>query len=76
MKKRYQFRCWHCERKYSFLCEVSETLKVIVVCPYCESEAVVDFSPYKRPIEIYKGDVPNALEVLDLPDILPTQKPM
>lgn len=75
MKKRYKLHCWNCDRNYTFLLEVSETLKAFAACPYCGAEAVVDFSPFKRPVEIYKGDVPTALEGLDLPDILPTQKP-
>jgi len=76
MKKRYPLHCWNCERKYSFLCEVSDELKAFAVCPYCDAEAVVDFNPYRKPtIEVFKGVLPAVLESLDLPDILPTQKP-
>jgi len=75
MKKRYQLHCWNCDREYSYLCELSDTLKATTYCPYCDAEAVVDFSPFKRPIELFKGTSPAALESLDLPDVLPTQKP-
>lgn len=75
MPKEYKFKCWNCGKKFSQSRKITDDSKFIVVCTHCKAEAVVDISPYKRPLEIYKGLGPNAVEILELPDLIPTQKP-
>jgi DNA-directed RNA polymerase subunit RPC12/RpoP len=80
MKKRFEFKCWNCHRTYTLFREITDEQVLAVACPYCSKEGVVALEPYRRPkpIDVHKG-VGNkpSLEIdeLDLPDILPTQKP-
>lgn len=79
MGKRLKFKCWNCSRTYSLYKEVSEEQVLIAPCPYCNAEAVVDLKPYpKGKKSILRGEG-NGEQIsgneLQLPDILPTQKP-
>jgi hypothetical protein len=77
MKIRPQFNCWNCRRDYSLLREVDEGLKLLVQCPYCAAEGEVDLAQFYRraAVDILKGNPAGELklELLDLPDLLPTQ---
>ena len=79
MKKRFDFKCWNCQRKYSLFKEITDQQELIVPCPYCNEEAVVKLQPYRKEIKsIYKGDAggaqPQGYEY-QFPDLIPTQKP-
>ena len=75
MKKRFKFRCWQCDRIYSLYREVNLEQKMLVACPFCDAEAVVDFTP-KKPTEVFRGGNFGEGEAgVQLPDILPTRKP-
>ncbi len=79
MKKRYKFRCWHCNKVYSQERDIAETegKEIVVTCPFCKEKAVVDisFSPKKTETVLYRGVEKSAKENEPLPDILLTRKP-
>lgn len=79
MKKRFTFQCWNCLRTYTLFREITKEQKITVACPYCNQEAVVDLTPFrKEKISVLKGaggqEQPLG-EELELPEIIPTQKP-
>jgi hypothetical protein len=79
MKKRIKMQCWNCERVFSLLKElhVDEKPRLLVECPFCEQEAVVDLAPFRtEKVEHYKsGDTSEGAAGLALPEVLPTRKP-
>ena len=78
MKKRLTFACWHCQKEYTLLREPDGATRLLVQCPFCEKEAVVDLLPYRSPTDIFKSiDTPqgNTGETLVLPAVLPTTEP-
>jgi hypothetical protein len=59
---------------------ITDQQKLVVACPYCNAEAVVDLDPYRREIiPILKAnegtDVQSPGYEYRLSDTLPTQKP-
>ena len=77
MKKRFTFKCWNCPGTYTLYREITDQQKIIVACPYCGAEGVVDLSPYPPVKEVLRG-VGNEEIILwerQLPDVLPTQPP-
>lgn len=79
-KKRYQFTCWQCEKSFGRTLALGETKpKLSSECPYCGAECVVDLAYYRNPIEgVFKSvDKPGTIDLttLDLPDVIPTDKP-
>jgi hypothetical protein len=77
-KKRITNRCWNkpdCGRDYSLLKEFDGQPTFLIACPFCGAEAVVRLDPYVSPVrEIYAGgDAPLTLDVLNLPDVLPSE---
>lgn len=82
MKKRITLQCWHCDEIYSLHREIHGRPKLIVECPFCEQEAVVDLAPFRdetvvvaRSIEPVADDG-SEIDVAvgqDLPDRLPTR---
>ena len=83
MKKRYEFQCWNCPKVYFQSLEISDQKKLIVTCPYCDAEAVVDLRPYFKPlttvmrkVDLYVDNSRKDNEgELQLPDVLPTIMP-
>lgn len=80
VEKRIKLKCWHCGREYTLYKEldVEEKPKLVVQCPFCEREGVVDLAPWRSELmDVYKGfepDAPSVGETLDLPDVLPTRE--
>ncbi|MCP4420639.1 MAG: hypothetical protein GY805_28870 [Chloroflexi bacterium] len=76
MRKRIKMKCWHCKREYSLLksLDVDEKPRLIVECPFCENEAVVDLAPFRTEnlAVLRSGDATKTGTKLDLPDVLPT----
>jgi len=77
MKKRFTFKCWNCPKTYTLFREISTEQVLTVACPFCNAEGVVNLKPYPKKKMIVRGesDVEQKIEELELPDILPTQKP-
>lgn len=77
MKKiRLNFRCWNCKRDYGMTHEIDDKPTLIVACPYCEKEGVVDLDPYRtKTTVIFKGDDPAVADGYDFPAVLPTAQP-
>ena len=76
MKKRLKFRCWNCKKVYSIYREVDLEQKMIVGCPFCDAEAVVDFTP-EEPTDVLRNmsiHERSSDVVGRLPEILPTKK--
>lgn len=78
MEKRFEFKCWKCERTYTLFREITNQQELFVGCPYCNTEGVVKLDPFRKQTKtVLRGK--NAAEAslgdeLQLPDILPTQK--
>jgi hypothetical protein len=74
MKKRLKFKCWNCEREYSLTRDLQGQPRLIVECPFCEREAVVDLAPYRsEAVGVYKGEAESGgAETITLPDVIPT----
>ena len=75
MKQRLKFKCWHCERVYSSPREIEGRPRLVVECPYCEHEAVVDLAPFRdETVVTFKSpsETEPTAESLNLPDVLPT----
>lgn len=78
---RITLKCWHCERTYTLYRQlnVDEQPRLLVQCPFCEREGVVDLAPWRSDLtDVYKGFDPNPAslgQTLDLPDVLPTSEP-
>lgn len=79
MKKRLKFQCWNCRKTYTLLREIEDLQKLIVACPYCNTDAVVDLDPFRKPtVTPFRGGNASQTSLgteLDLPETLPTQKP-
>ena len=76
MKKRFTFRCWHCDRTYELTRTIEGQPRLLVECPYCEKEGVVDLAPFRsETVTIFKSVNPppaSAEQSLTLPDVIPT----
>jgi len=79
MKQRFTFQCWNCPKTYTLFREITKEQKITVACPYCNQEAVVDLTPFrKEKISVLKDVMRQGQslgEELELPKIIPTQKP-
>jgi len=79
MKKRFTFKCWNCPRTYTSLRELTDQQQLLVACPYCNAQAVVDLQPFrkeKKNVLRGKGSEEQSLGYeFQFPNILPTQKP-
>ena len=79
--KRYKFRCWKCRKEYFGPLEITGQQKVIVTCPYCHMQAVVNLQPYYKELRIVlKREEYNATDIqreegFQPPEIFPTLKP-
>jgi len=76
-KRRFTFKCWSCNRKYTLLREITEEQELFVACPYCDKEAVVKLKPFEKDIKsTMRGDrEEESLGVeYDLPEVLPTEE--
>ena len=77
--KRLTFLCWNCKRTYSLLRQPVKGQVLFVACPFCGADGVSDLRPYKpATVTVFKAHSSGeALETpeLDLPEVLPTQKP-
>ena len=79
MKKRFAFKCWNCNRKYTLFKEITEEQELTVPCPYCNAEAFVALDPFKKKKKsVMKGagDEEQTIgEEYEFPEVIPTQKP-
>lgn len=80
MKKRLTLQCWNCPKTYFYPVEITDQQEIIVKCPYCNAEAVVDLRPYRKDhkiVNVMRGENKDQRYEgeLQLPDILPTRKP-
>jgi len=79
MKKRFAFKCWSCNRKYTLSKEITDKQELIVACPFCNAEAVVKLESYKKKSKsILRGDTDNEQAIgyeYQFPDVIPTQRP-
>lgn len=76
--KRFTFKCWNCGKTYTLLREITKDQTLAVACPFCSAEGVVDLEPFRKKVKpVMRGETESddLPEMLDLPDVLPTQKP-
>lgn len=77
---RLTFRCWKCLRTYTLLPhEITEEQTLIVACPYCGVEGIVQVAPYKKRVistmrELDSDDDAIGFEYV-FPDVIPTESP-
>lgn len=77
-RKLITVRCWNspaCGRVYSWLAPL-DSWELLIACPFCHEEALIRLAAHVRPDHVVMagGDLPPlALEVLDLPDELPSE---
>jgi len=80
MNKRLTFTCWKpkCRKKYTLFREITGEQELIVACPYCLTEGVVDLAPYRKPGRIVLRGVAASATASDfeiiLPDVVPTRE--
>ena len=78
MNKRLKLQCWNCPKTYFETLEITDQQEVIVRCPYCRAEAVVNLKPYRKQTRtVFRGENKDtqSSEELQLPDVLPTSEP-
>lgn len=79
MKKRLTFKCWNCDRTYELTRTIEGQPRLLVECPYCEKEAVVELAPYRsETVTLFKSIDPNrdrAEQSFTLPAVIPTVQP-
>ena len=76
MNKRLKFQCWNCLKIYFKSFDILNQ-QIIIKCPHCLKDAVVDLKPYrKQPKIVLRGEVKNneSDDGYLLPTILPTHK--
>ena len=82
-KQRFTFRCWNCHKTYTLYREITKEQQLLVACPFCEKEAVVELAPFKREIKstlkkvTLRGDGDDGESAgfeYDFPDELPTEE--
>ncbi len=75
--KRLTFKCWHCNRTYSLLRDLTGSPKLNVACPYCEKAGIADLNPHQNnEVDIHKQpDLDKKPPDLNLPKIIPTTAP-
>jgi hypothetical protein len=83
MKKRLCFKCWNCGKEYTLFKPVAGGQVMIVACPFCNLEGVVNLEPYKKkkvqlmrslasPVQaVGTGDQPAEMV---FPEVIPTQE--
>ena len=80
MKMRLKFQCWNCNREYTMIREIEGRPQLIVACPYCLQEGVVDLNPYRdSTTPIFQGEdaAPDAaLPTYVFPPLIPTAAPI
>lgn len=74
--KRFKFRCWNstCKKEYTLALKINDEPQLLVTCPDCHTEGVVDLAPYRSTVvEILQGShMTLTIPVLQLPEIIPT----
>ena len=79
MEDRFTFKCWNCNKDYTLFREITDQQELIVACPYCGEEGVVDLNPYRKTVMTVVKSVEakeqSRGQELDLPEVLPTHKP-
>jgi DNA-directed RNA polymerase subunit RPC12/RpoP len=81
MSKKLKLQCWNCPKTYFATLDITDQQEVIVRCPYCKAEAVVNLKPYRRKTMTVLKHIDlrtlsnESNEEIQLPDVLPTRKP-
>ena len=82
MSKRLKFKCWNCSKTYTLYKEITDEQTLIVACPFCSKEAVVDLKPFRKPkasVSVLKDILERTTQEtefeLQLPETILTQKP-
>lgn len=80
MKRRLKFKCWNpdCNREYSMTREIVGNPQIIVACPICGKEGVVDLDPFRdSTVPVYQSDgtsVAPPIPIYNFPDVIPTSE--
>jgi len=78
MKKRLTLQCWNCPKTYFQFLEITDQQQIIVLCPYCNADAVVSLYPYRKQTKtVMRGENKDTQsdEEFQMPDVLSTRKP-
>ena len=75
-EKRLDFDCWNCHRIYSMTREIVGNPQIIVACPYCGEEGVVELDKFRSSTtEMFQNITSvsrSTLEAFNFPDVIPT----
>jgi len=83
-KQRPDFVCWQCRRHFGQTLELERQTQVLVECPYCHAECLVELEPYQISItEVMRGgpavagpdDSDGPPIAYHFPDRVPTHQP-
>jgi len=77
MNRRLKLQCWNCSKTYFENLAITNQQEIIVRCPYCRVEAVVNLQPHRKHLKtVFRGENKEAQSnvELPLPDVLPTKK--
>ena len=78
MGERFTFECWNCNRNYTLFREITEEQTLIVACPFCGKEGVVDLAPFRKKVKSVMREKENKQELGEewvLPEVLTTKGP-
>lgn len=82
MNKTLKFQCWNCPKVYFQSLEITDQQEIIIACPYCKAEAVVNLRPYyKRLKTVLKREEDDQTHLeegeagFQFPEVFPTRKP-
>lgn len=77
--QRRTFTCWSCQRDYQLTLDLRDKEKLLLECPFCGKECVVDLTPFvQEGSAVFKGGDQATAEqsrTLNLPTPIPTQPP-
>jgi hypothetical protein len=80
MNKRLKLQCWNCPKAFFSPVEITVEQEIIVSCPYCRAEAVVNLKPYRKKntmvmkhIDLHNISNDDDQE-FQFPDVIPTKK--
>ncbi len=70
--KRLKLQCWNCPQTYFEPLEITDQQEIIVTCPYCKAEAVINLRPYRKHAKTVIGNDDTTTDILEP---IPTRMP-
>lgn len=74
MAKHLKLQCWNCPKVYFYSLDDAGQQEVVVSCPYCRADGILDLRPYPDMDRMVYRRGESESSPLDDDDILPTRK--